>query len=295
MSATAATRTSRFRYPKPWIADAAPTVTNDDAHGFGIGDMWTDKTNKRQYVCTASTTGAAVWNTVGMSQADVGTAVSNAAIAVTEQGAEGFHKTTFTLNAYALTMTDAGANGCHGSIKLYDFPEGLIRVLGAVVNLTTVTTGELADAGGIVTGAAVVGSIGTATVGTGNATLTTTEADIIASTAVTLTTYIGSFKASSAAPITALTDSSGGTASDTLPAIEGTYTEATLETTVASLAAKINALIARADNGTTFDGTGTAKDAYLNFAVPAADSNGNDTLVLTGTIQLMWINYGDKA
>jgi hypothetical protein len=44
--------------------------------------------------------------------------------------------------------------------------------------------------------------------------------------------------------ITPLTDNSGGTASNTLAAIEGTYTEATIENTVASLAAKVNALIA---------------------------------------------------
>jgi hypothetical protein len=43
--------------------------------------------------------------------------------------------------------------------------------------------------------------------------------------------------------VTALTDNSGGTASDTLPAITGSYVEATIETTVASLAAKINELI----------------------------------------------------
>jgi hypothetical protein len=43
--------------------------------------------------------------------------------------------------------------------------------------------------------------------------------------------------------ITELTDSSGGTASDTLAAITGSYVEATVENTVASLAAKVNALI----------------------------------------------------
>jgi hypothetical protein len=42
-----------------------------------------------------------------------------------------------------------------------------------------------------------------------------------------------------------LTDNSGGTPSDTLAAVEGTYTEATIENTVASLAAKVNALIRR--------------------------------------------------
>lgn len=44
--------------------------------------------------------------------------------------------------------------------------------------------------------------------------------------------------------LTLLTDSSGGTASDTLAAITGTYVEATIENTVASLAAKINAVVA---------------------------------------------------
>jgi hypothetical protein len=45
-----------------------------------------------------------------------------------------------------------------------------------------------------------------------------------------------------------LVDNSGGTPSGTLAAIEGTYTEATIENTVASLAAKINAIIRRLGN-----------------------------------------------
>lgn len=43
--------------------------------------------------------------------------------------------------------------------------------------------------------------------------------------------------------LTELTDSSGGTASDTLAAIASTYVEATIENMVASLAAKVNAII----------------------------------------------------
>ena len=45
--------------------------------------------------------------------------------------------------------------------------------------------------------------------------------------------------------LVALTDSSGGTASDTLAAITGSYVEATIENTVASLARKINQLVAQ--------------------------------------------------
>jgi hypothetical protein len=70
-------------------------------------------------------------------------------------------------------------------------------------------------------------------------------------------TYIGSvvrwistgygliaFNAKRGGAVTPLTDSSGGTASDTLAAVESTYTQATLRNEVASLAAKVNALIA---------------------------------------------------
>ena len=44
--------------------------------------------------------------------------------------------------------------------------------------------------------------------------------------------------------LTRLTDNSGGTASDTIADVPGTYTEATLANQIASLTAKVNALIA---------------------------------------------------
>lgn len=46
--------------------------------------------------------------------------------------------------------------------------------------------------------------------------------------------------------IAALTDSSGGTPSDTLADVPTSYTEATLANQIASLAAKVNALTAAA-------------------------------------------------
>jgi hypothetical protein len=42
-----------------------------------------------------------------------------------------------------------------------------------------------------------------------------------------------------------------------------------------------------------FDGTATAKDAWLNIAVPDAGSTANDTFSVTGTITLVWSNLGD--
>lgn len=104
------------------------------------------------------------------------------------------HRTVLTLADVSITMTDHAAAGCHGSLKVYDFPVGLIQVLGAVTDLTT-----LAGAGGIVDGAALIGSLGSATAGIDNEALTTTEADIVPSTAGTLVAGAGTLKGVSTA------------------------------------------------------------------------------------------------
>ena len=172
----------------------------------------------------------------------VGTAgaAGSASVAVSESAA-GAIKTTLTLSGVSITMTDATTAGSHGSLKLYDFPECNLLFLGGTCDLT-ITAG----AGGITDTAAVVGSVGTATVGTDNATLTTTEADLIPSTASTLTAGAGTTKG---------------------------------KTVTAGVV--------------VFDGTTTAKDAYLNFAVPDAGSTADDTLTVSGTITLVWSNLGD--
>jgi hypothetical protein len=113
-------------------------------------------------------------------------AINGSAVSAVEYGDNVIHKTVLTLTNLSVTMTDATTSGCHGSHKVYDFPAGVIQLLGASYNLTT-----LAGSGGIADGAALVGSLGSATAGTNNATLTTTEADMIASTAGTLTSGAG--------------------------------------------------------------------------------------------------------
>lgn len=165
--------------------------------------------------------------------------VANAGAVVDES--VGTIRTTLKLSNQVITMTDATAAGCHGSIKLYDFPACNLLFLGATCDLT-VTAGT----GGIADTAAVVAAIGTAAVSTADATLTTTEADLIPSTTATLTAGAGAAKG---------------------------------KTLTAGVV--------------VFDGTSTAKDAYLNFAVPDAGSTGNDTLIVSGTITLVWSNLGD--
>lgn len=165
--------------------------------------------------------------------------VANAGAVVNET--VGTIRTTLQLSGAVVTMTDAAAAGCHGSVKLYDFPACNLLFLGATCDLT-VTAGT----GGIADTAAVVAAIGTAAVSTADATLTTTEADLIPSTAATLTAGAGAAKG---------------------------------KTLTAGVV--------------VFDGTTTAKDAYLNLAIPGAGSTGNDTLTVSGTITLVWSNLGD--
>lgn len=100
----------------------------------------------------------------------------------------GLHQTTLTLADVAITMTDAGAAGTHGSMQLLDFPAGNILFLGAVSDVALVS-----DAAGLDADAELVAGVGTATAGTDNATLTGTEQDLIPSTAATLTASVGAF------------------------------------------------------------------------------------------------------
>lgn len=93
---------------------------------------------------------------------------------------EGFiHKTILTFTSTPITVADdAGVAQYGGAGKVYDFPDGLVSVLGCVVNgtLTMGATGTFIDA--FTSNIA----LGTAAATTGS-TLTGTEADIMASVA----------------------------------------------------------------------------------------------------------------
>lgn len=89
------------------------------------------------------------------------------------------HRTTLTLTATPVTITDDAGVAQYGGVKVYDFPEGMLCVLGAVVtgSLTAGVTGTIIDNwdGDV--------SLGTVTATTGS-TLVSTEADIMQSVAV---------------------------------------------------------------------------------------------------------------
>lgn len=94
----------------------------------------------------------------------------------------------FPLVNVNVSTTEAGAAGAYGGLKIADLPEGNITILSASTNLTIAKVGS-----GISASAAVVGSLGTVTAGA-DATLTSTEANIVPSTAATLGSGTGAFR-----------------------------------------------------------------------------------------------------
>lgn len=89
------------------------------------------------------------------------------------------HKTVLTLTNVKVNIASSGVG--FGHTDIYNFPAGLINILGAVMDLTVNNVGgaEISDT------AAVVAAIGTVNAAD-DATLTSTEANIIPSTAYTL-------------------------------------------------------------------------------------------------------------
>ena len=117
----------------------------------------------------------------------------NLASGVTKTTKVGGLKTeTYTFAAKAVTIADTGgANGAQGSLKIVDLPQGLAVILGGSSNLT------ITAAAGITATASVVASVGTAVAASSDATLSGTEANIIPSTAATLTGSAGAFRGES--------------------------------------------------------------------------------------------------
>lgn len=229
---------------------------------------------------------------VGDDSDDLGSVgVAHANATVDEQGASRIHFTTLTLDGEVITMTDGGANGSIGSIKIYDMPPGLIRILGASLNMPFTVSSQITNA--------IKVSVGTIPAAT-NDTLDSTKANIIPSTSGTITTGAGTFDAvSKSAAITKLTDSSGGTPGATIADISASPSETEVANGLASINAKMNEIIDRltlnGDGlGPVLDGTATAVDIYINLGVANANSSASGTATLTGTLTLAWQDLGDN-
>lgn len=179
-------------------------------------------------------------STLGASTSTPGTK-NGATVTATEGGTGVVHQTTLTLAATPITMRDTEQGG---GVKVYDFPEGRILVLGATASIAVTTTSVLADTlnGGVTC------NWGVGTTTQASATVATTEQDIV---------QVAAFTSSATVNVPGATATGAGV-----------------------LAA--------------FDGTATAKDAYLNLAVAGAgDIDANATVTVNGTITMTWINLGD--
>ncbi len=105
---------------------------------------------------------------------DVGSvpaAVSGTCVA-TELGDKQIHKTILTLTDFPVTMRDTEQGG---GVQIYDFPLGRILHLGSVATLAMTTTSVLANT--LNTG--VTCNFGVGTLTQSNATVTTTEQDLV--------------------------------------------------------------------------------------------------------------------
>lgn len=105
--------------------------------------------------------------------ASIGAAAASGNVASESRGI--VNKTLLTLTAVGITLADAAQGG---GVKVYDFPEGRILVLGVVGTLTFTTTSVLAST----LNASVTGNWGLGTVVQANGTLATTEQNLIPTT-----------------------------------------------------------------------------------------------------------------
>ena len=98
-----------------------------------------------------------------------------------EYGPAGLFRLTFTMTALSLTVTDAGGSGSSASLKIFDFVQAGVRILGSRQDYTAFAEGAaLTGAAG---DAAFVMALGSVAANAGDGALTGTEVDIAAATA----------------------------------------------------------------------------------------------------------------
>jgi len=116
--------------------------------------------------------------------------------ATVNHSAGAVQKLVITIPTTSVATTDNGANGAQGGVKVYDFQEGSIVILGVTHNITLAKVGA-----GISATATVLSSLGSALVTQNDATLTGTEADIVASNSTVLVAGAGVSKSRSSSVV----------------------------------------------------------------------------------------------
>jgi hypothetical protein len=119
----------------------------------------------------------------GATATDVGTVPTVTGLTGTIDRVGPFALITLTLNAVAVTFTDAAGSGSSGSLKIFDFVQGVIQPIACVTNLTFTATEAITAAAGDL---AFVFGLGSVAANAGDGALTSTEVDIAASKAATM-------------------------------------------------------------------------------------------------------------
>jgi hypothetical protein len=170
---------------------------------FAIGDTFTDA-NSYIYECVrAGTPGQ--WQVLGPVTAAPTTSVTVGAVhgtgvTLVEEGVgTGYHRTTFTVAALPLTISNAVAGTQASGDYIYTFPEGRILVLGTTASIAETTTSTIAST--LTAGKTCKFALGT-TIGT-NATLATTEVDLCPATSITSSATINVAGAAATAALAA--------------------------------------------------------------------------------------------
>lgn len=199
--------------------------------------------------CTARSSGTSVGTIKDATEELIGVGtVSASTVVAYEHGGVAARKTVLELNNFAIAITDDANVAQYGGAQVYDFPEAMLMIKGCRIDgiLTAGVTGTVIDNwDGLV-------ALGTVTATTG-ATLTSTEADIMQSVAV-----------------------SAG-ASDKLGVVNAVQ--------VATLLTESGAR--------WLNGTATAINMFLNFVIDDDASHGASTALFTGTIEFNWESFGD--
>lgn len=112
------------------------------------------------------------------------TAPTSGSVSVVAKRLGNFWSLDFTFTAARIVVTDAAGSGSSGSLKIFDFNDGVVQMLGARANWTAFTEGAALT--GAANDAAFVIAFGSVAANAGDGALTGTEVDFGATKSITL-------------------------------------------------------------------------------------------------------------
>lgn len=158
---------------------------------YGAGILMTSAASKIGYGVDMSGAGIVTADLKLSDASIISGATTNGATLATATGftnvnaVGGLNVTTITFSSYSMPIVDSGANGGHGTLKLIDFPEGIIRIPSAIGDMSCTSVTGMAAA------SEVDMALGSATTLTDAEELGNTNVDFIGKVDETLTAGVG--------------------------------------------------------------------------------------------------------